>query len=202
MLSIDWIAILTSAATPTSFLDIYDTQFKHMEWVLTFVVSIIALFIGGVRLRDIVAYQKQQKYNAVNGFYVQLNLQCKILREALDIDDNIWKGDMRTDSIRNLATEFLDFLKSATGQIPFVGSGDSAKRANSDNEYEQWIEKREKLQLILIDFSYLGITNRINDDKKTETLDNLRGYLDYFVGKTKEAIDANSPNQKNSHNNS
>ena len=68
----------------------YDGLIKLIQWLITLTVSIVAICIGGKRLKDLFAFYKQQKFGAAFGYHTILRHYCQQLRVLVDLGTEFW----------------------------------------------------------------------------------------------------------------
>ena len=125
----------------------YDGLIKLIQWFITLVVSIIAIYIGGKRLKDLFAFYKQQKFSAAFGYHTIFHHFCQELKVVVDLGAEFWtdttngytndvglsdksneeddyenSDEMKNyqERIASFSSDFLKFLRSEKGQIPIV----------------------------------------------------------------------------------
>jgi hypothetical protein len=136
----------------------YDNIFKLLQWIITAGISIVAIIIGGKRLRDLVAYYNQQRFNAAFGYHTVFRLYCKRLKALLDYEPNFWcKKATETNNseydevstadeayqkrLVELSSDFIKYLSSVSGQIPITAAKEQKKEETKGLEQQKAIEE-------------------------------------------------------------
>ena len=161
----------------------YKQIYDLLKFIVTAIISIAAIWIGGKRLKDLTTYYKKQRFNAAFGYYTIIRRYSVQLKTLIEDEPSFWEldcSDAKEEETENIANyrnrliefskDFLKFFSGVNGQTPLK---------------DQWLCDIDALCQALTKLSNLHF---YNITPKLMKLDLLK-LVDEFVNMTSEEIE-------------
>ncbi|MCL2776344.1 MAG: hypothetical protein FWD71_23830 [Oscillospiraceae bacterium] len=192
-----------------TFLLAYPSLVETLKFLITLSVSILAICIGGGRLKSLIDHYKKQRFDSAFGYHTILRVYCIRLKGLISKNPNFWNLDSSyEDTVEDISTENLediDYISNETQEfednemidptiyrkevicvskqfLKFITEYQGQIPIKSD---KNWLDILDELCGLLIDLSMMDILTL--SPKKTR--DVLNGHLCDLVNITTNEIE-------------